>query len=175
MHAGADGDPGRSRVAGGHEQLAGSLDRTRRMALAGQERDEHRDELVTHELVDHAVVVEDGRGCRRVEAVEEIAEARAAHPLGERCRAPDVGEQECALDLRASVMTGHEVVARVHHVGLNWERRLPIMRISGAPMPSKGAAHIWHRGPWGTRLKIRRSLRSLGSPFVRNSRQNSSV
>ena len=106
-------DPRRGRVAGGDEQLAGSLDGTRRMALAGQERDEHRDELVTHELVDHAVVVEDGRGRRRVEAIQEIAEARAAHPFGERRRAPDVGEQERALDLRAAVMTGHEVVARV--------------------------------------------------------------
>jgi hypothetical protein len=74
-------------VARGDEQREGSLDRTRRMALAGQERDEHGDELVADELVDDAVVVEDGRGCGRVELVEESAErglpirsARAVEP-----------------------------------------------------------------------------------------------
>jgi hypothetical protein len=61
-----------------------------------------------------------------------------------------------------------------HQFGFLSDRRLPMRRMTGAPGPAKGAAHIRQRGALGMRLKTRRPARSIGLPLVRNSRQNSS-
>ena len=63
----------------------------------------------------------------------------------------------------------------VHIVGFLSDGRLPIARMTGAAGPANGAAHNMQRGPCGRRRKTRRTLRSLASPRVRKSRQNSSV
>src|SRR5688500_947914 len=64
----------------------------------------------------------------------------------------------------------HELQTR----GFFCDGRFPIMRMTGAAAPANGAAHSWHRGPWGRSLKTRRTLRSIASPRVRKLCQNSS-
>jgi hypothetical protein len=62
----------------------------------------------------------------------------------------------------------------LHTLGFFTDGRLPIMRMTGAAAPAKGAAHSWQRGPWGRSLKTLRTFRSIASPRVRKVRQNSS-
>src|SRR3954470_960386 len=63
----------------------------------------------------------------------------------------------------------------LHIVAFLSDGRLPIIRMNGAPRPENGAAHSLQRGSAGIRLKTWRTLRSIASPRVRKSRQNSSV
>ena len=63
----------------------------------------------------------------------------------------------------------------VHIVGFLSDGRFPSIRMIGAPGPENGAAQSMQRGSLGMRWKIRLIRRSLGSPRVRNSRQNCSV
>ena len=63
--------------------------------------EEEADGLVTHELVDETIVVEDGGRGEAVEAVEEGAEPGGAQPLADARRPADVGEQEAHRDLGA--------------------------------------------------------------------------
>src|SRR5439155_4948599 len=63
----------------------------------------------------------------------------------------------------------------VQNFGVCSDCRLPMTRISGAPIPPNGAAQMRHRRDAGIRLKIRLARLSLVWPRVRNSRQNCSV
>jgi hypothetical protein len=106
-------------------ERARCLDRAGSVTLTAQEREEHRDQLVADELVDEAVVVEDHRRGGVVEAVHELAEVGGRHPLGERRRAADVGEEHGDLDLGAAVIAGHEHEARPAPVRILLRRPLP--------------------------------------------------
>ena len=115
--SGAHGPDGSSWPSGSQQRHC-RLNRPRRVAFAGEEREEHRDDFIAHELVDTAVVVEDNVRGRRIEAIEQPMEVCGRHALGQRRRATDVGEQEAAFDLRAAVVRGHEPEARVAHGGV---------------------------------------------------------
>jgi hypothetical protein len=53
-----------------------------RVARAGEERIEHRDQLVSDELVDDAIVLEDRFGGGVVEAIHELVEICRGHAFG---------------------------------------------------------------------------------------------
>src|SRR6187200_342574 len=63
----------------------------------------------------------------------------------------------------------------LHQFGLWSAGRLPIIRMTGAAAPAKGAAQSRQRGPCGRSRKIRRLRRSLGLPTVRKSYQKASL
>jgi hypothetical protein len=58
------------------KQLAGRRDRLGRMPISGRKWEEHRHDLVTHELVDAAVVQKDRLRGDLVEALQEVPVGR---------------------------------------------------------------------------------------------------
>ena len=73
VDAGADRDPRTIRIgmAGRAQERAGRRDAALGVPLAGEQRKEHRHQLVADELVDRAVVIEDDARCGRVEPVQD--------------------------------------------------------------------------------------------------------
>ena len=96
MHGRADQDRphgGRLGVGGLVGQVEGRADTGSGVVWTADPAEEQADHLVADELVDDAVVVDDGPGREPVEAVEEGVELRWPHLLGQRRRAPYIGEQ----------------------------------------------------------------------------------
>jgi hypothetical protein len=83
--------------------------------MTAQEREVQRHDLITDELLDAAVVLDDGGRRDRVEAVEQTAELGGRHPLGHARRAADVGEEKARLDLCTPTVRGHEIEAGGAH------------------------------------------------------------
>src|SRR6266545_4961715 len=86
VHTGAEWNPGAfgGSVAGGAEQLLGSLDR------------------VAHELLDDGIALDQNLARHLVEVVHEPGEIECRHLPGELARAANVGEQHRQLDLPAT-------------------------------------------------------------------------
>ena len=100
-----DRDPRRLAVVAGRAQESDPrVDGPPRVIGARQGRHEEADDLVTDELVDDGLVHHEDLGGDGVEAIEQRAECRGGHRLGQPSRAADVGEEQAALHLRALSM-----------------------------------------------------------------------
>src|SRR5687768_14830064 len=99
-------------VPGGAEQGKRCLDGRGRVPLSGHEREEHGDHLVTDELVDPAIVIEDHLRGDRVVAVEQRVELAGGHALRDGGGATDIGKEHGDLDLGAAMVSADKGEAR---------------------------------------------------------------
>jgi hypothetical protein len=67
----------------------------------GDSAEEKSDNLIAHDFVNDAVMVNDRIGCHSIEAVEECVEVGGAHAFSHGSRAADIREQQGDRDLHA--------------------------------------------------------------------------
>jgi hypothetical protein len=151
VDADTDRDPGTSGVGvtGRVEQGSSGLHRPDRVPVPCEERNEHRYDLVTDELVDEAIVVEHDSRSDVVEPVQNRMELGRRDSLGQGRRSANVREQERAVDFGAAVMTRHEREARIADVRALVRGPLPDQshqRRAGAA--KRGRAHPASRAAW---------------------------
>ena len=92
---GPSGERDRSRA----EATAAASTRLASVVPPGQEREEQADDLVSHELLDDRVRLEQHLARGSIEAVHQTSEVEDGHLPGELARASDVGEQHRELNL----------------------------------------------------------------------------
>src|SRR5439155_26965760 len=123
----------------------------------GERRDEDSDDLVANELVDDAVMSHEDVCGDVIEAVEKGPECRWRDPVDDGRGAPDIGEQEGRVDLRAAVVPIEEPEAGAAVV------RVLRPRCSTAEAHQHGdRAAEWR----GAHLATRRPGKALQTPAI---------
>jgi hypothetical protein len=90
------------------------------MELARERRDEDPDDLVTDELVDDRVVLDEHMRARVGESTHECPHLGGSHALSERRRATHVGAEVAAVDLRSGGVLAQLLETRDAVVGVLW-------------------------------------------------------
>src|SRR5712671_2705435 len=98
-------------MAGGCEKLPGGLDRLRRVGITCKGGNEESDDLVTDELVDDRIMLDQYSRGGVVEAIELTAKFGRRDPFRQGGGSSDVREEEAGLDLRAAVVCVEDVEA----------------------------------------------------------------
>ena len=137
----------RPRVGGAVGQVERGPDAGAGMVGAAHPTEEQADDLVTDELVDEPVVVDDGAGRELVEAVEESMELRGPHLLAQCRRAAHVREQERARDLD----TGQPALGQLDRA---FRAQHGVGRAAETPHPERSAADAteWDQAQLAPRL-----------------------
>src|SRR6185369_8507977 len=99
--------------------------------------------LVTDELVDDPVVLDEDARRDLIEPIQELAERRRAHPLRQRRRPTNVREQEARLELGAAVVPRQHLEACAAVVGVLLPRPATLeAHQKAARWPERRGAHL---------------------------------
>ena len=156
-------------------ELDGRFNRGVRMARTRDPTEEQPDDLVADQLVDEPVVAEDDLRADPVEAVEEAAELRRSHALGDPVEPrTSANSRLTGISAPVSPFLRNSLMQFAQIAGLPGKRAKPMRRKTAPPTPSNGAAHSLQRGEDGKCLTTFRKRAMPGSSPVRTFRNSSS-